>query len=60
MNVEEHGLKPGAPANLVVLDQADLLDAVRFHARPSYVVSHGRIVDQQQMQQLAKMRLSHA
>jgi cytosine/creatinine deaminase len=52
MNVEL-GLTPGAPAHLVVLADSDLLEAVRFHAEPAHVISHGRIVDLQRMRKLA-------
>ncbi len=40
----------GKPAHLVVLGERDLLEAVRYHAAPAHVISHGRSVD------LAKMR----
>ena len=40
----------GHPAHLVVLGERDMLEAVRYHAAPAHVISHGRSVD------LAKMR----
>jgi len=38
-------LEVGAPAHLVVLDVASVLEALRHHRPPAYVVSHGKIVD---------------
>jgi cytosine deaminase len=48
-----HGLSVGSTANLVVLEGRSLSDALRFHAAPRAVVSHGRLVDQVAMQALA-------
>jgi cytosine deaminase len=53
MNITNFGLAVGAPAHLVVLDQRDIVDALRFHAPPRYVISHGRRVDLERMRQLA-------
>jgi cytosine deaminase len=47
-------LKVGATANLVVLDQPNVLEALRFHERPSYVISHGKLIDQKQMDKIIK------
>jgi cytosine deaminase len=49
INVQNHRLEPGAPANLVVLEQETVLEALREHAVPLAVVSHGRLVDQERM-----------
>ena len=38
-------LKVGAPAHLVVLDQPNVLEALRHHEPPAYVISHGKLVD---------------
>ena len=54
MNVADFGLAIGRPANLVVLDQPDVVEALRFHAPPRAVVSHGRIVDLEKMRDLAR------
>jgi hypothetical protein len=43
----------GAPANLVILDQSDVVEALRFHAPPAWVISNGRIVDQTRMKAIA-------
>jgi cytosine deaminase len=48
-------LKEGAPANLVVLDQPNVLEALRFHEKPLYVVSHGRLVDQKRMDEIVRV-----
>jgi cytosine/creatinine deaminase len=50
MNIADFALAVGSPAHLVVLDQRDVVDVLRFHAPPRHVISHGRRVD------LARMR----
>ena len=54
INLEDHGLAIGRRADLVVLDQADLTDALRFHEPPRCVISHGRVVDIRRMRELAQ------
>jgi cytosine deaminase len=54
MNLERYGLAAGCRANLVVLNQADLTDALRFHEPPRIVISHGRLVDIGRMRELAR------
>lgn len=49
IGLKDFGIKEGAPANLVVLDQPNVLEALRFHEKPVYVVSHGKLVDQERM-----------
>lgn len=44
-----HKLEVGAPANLVVLEAPDVLEALREHAAPLAVVSHGKLIDQAKM-----------
>ena len=39
-------IKEGAIANLVVLDQPNVLEALRYHEKPRFVVSHGNLIDQ--------------
>ncbi|HLW45048.1 MAG TPA: cytosine deaminase [Acidimicrobiales bacterium] len=41
---EEYGVRPGAPANFILLPAADPTDVVRRLVRPSVVVSRGRIL----------------
>lgn len=47
MNVEGHRLKVGGNANLVVLNQPDVLEALREHSAPRVVVSRGRVVNRE-------------
>lgn len=53
MNVADYGLEAGQIANLVVLDQPDVVEALRFHAAPRAVISHGRLIDQATMRRVA-------
>jgi cytosine deaminase len=45
-------VKVGAPANLVVLDQPNVLEALRFHEHPTHVISHGKLIDQEKMDKI--------
>jgi cytosine deaminase len=54
IGLKDFELKVGAEANLVVLDQPNVLEALRFHERPSYVISHGSLVNQQEMNKIIK------
>jgi cytosine deaminase len=56
MNLKGYGLEVGCAANLVVLDQPELTEALRFHAPPAAVISHGRLVDLERMRVLAQKR----
>jgi cytosine deaminase len=53
MNVREHQLNVGAPANLVVLDAPNVLEALREHRAPRFVISHGILIDQTRMKSIA-------
>jgi cytosine deaminase len=53
MNVGDFGLEVGRPAHLVVLDAPDVLEALRWHAPPAHVISHGRPVDGAAMRRIA-------
>ncbi len=55
INLASFGLAEGKAAHLVVLDQPDVVEALRFHAAPAHVISHGRVVDQSRMRSLATM-----
>ncbi len=48
------GSQVGAPAHLVVLDEPDVVEALRHHAAPAHVISHGRLVDQAKMKELTR------
>lgn len=54
IGLKDFEIKEGAPANLVVLDQPNVLEALRFHEKPQYVISHGKLIDQQKMDQILK------
>jgi cytosine deaminase len=54
MGVPDFQLKEGAPAHLVVLNAANVLEAFRYHEAPRYVISHGRLIDQDEMWRLAQ------
>ncbi|HOO77836.1 MAG TPA: amidohydrolase family protein [bacterium] len=45
MGLKGFGLKKGAVANLVVLHEGTVLEALRNHGEPAAVVSHGRLVE---------------
>lgn len=53
MNVKDHQLKAGNPANLVVLSAPTIMDALREHAAPQYVISNGKCIVQAQMESVA-------
>jgi cytosine deaminase len=53
INLARHELLNGAPANLVVLKQSDLIDALRFHDAPAHVISSGKILETGSMRALA-------
>lgn len=53
MNVHDLALAPGAPAHLVVLSAPNTVEALRNHAPPAHVVSHGKVVDRERMAALA-------
>jgi cytosine deaminase len=54
INLRDFGLAVGKRADLVVLDAPDVLEALRGHAPPAHVISHGKIVDVAAMAQLAR------
>ncbi len=45
MGVKNFALREGAPAHLVVLDQPNVLEALREHAAPRWVISHGKLLE---------------
>jgi cytosine deaminase len=54
MNLKDHSLKTGAPANLVVLAAPNVLEALREHEAPLYVISHGKLIDRSRMGSLSQ------
>jgi cytosine deaminase len=55
MNVNHHSLKVGNPANLVILTAPNVLEALREHAAPLHVISHGKPIDRAKMESIARM-----
>ncbi|MFO8193055.1 MAG: amidohydrolase family protein [Bacillota bacterium] len=47
-------LEVGAPANLVVLDAPNTLEALRYHEAPLHVISHGKLVDQKKIRKMIR------
>jgi cytosine/creatinine deaminase len=45
INVPNFGLKKNNAAHLVVLDAKTVCEAFRYHAAPTHVISHGKLVD---------------
>lgn len=54
MGLRNLALRLGAPANLVVLETPNVLEALRQHAAPAFVISHGKLVDQGKMMSIAR------
>jgi cytosine deaminase len=53
MGLADFGLKEGATANLVVLSAPNVLEALREHAAPLHVISHGKLVDLEKVRSIA-------
>ncbi|MDI6861624.1 MAG: amidohydrolase family protein [Caldisericia bacterium] len=45
IGLKDHELKEGNPANLVVLNEDNVLEALRYHREPKYIISKGKLVD---------------
>ncbi len=54
MGISDFALRVGAPANLVVLSASSVLEALRSHAAPTHVISHGKLVDNQLMEAIGQ------
>jgi cytosine deaminase len=54
MNLKDHALRVGFPANLVVLQTPNVLEALREHAAPLYVISSGKLIDSDKMRRIAE------
>ena len=54
MNIRDHGLKAGAAANVVVLSAPNVLEALREHRAPLFVISHGKLIDRARMEILSQ------
>lgn len=44
MRLDNFNLEIGNPANIVILDVPNVLEALRFHHPPLYVISHGKLL----------------
>jgi cytosine/creatinine deaminase len=53
INLSGFRLTEGAVADLVVLNQPDVIEALRFHEPPAHVIKSGALVDQARMRALA-------
>jgi cytosine deaminase len=53
MNINNHSLKAGNPANLVVLSTPNVLEALREHTAPLCVISNGKLIDRAKMETIA-------
>ncbi len=53
IGLKDFALKVGAPAHLVVMEQKNVLEVLRYHEAPRYVISHGKLVDQQAVRAMA-------
>ncbi len=47
MGIKNFGLKEGNDAHLVILKEENVLEALRNHDEPAYVISHGKLVDKE-------------
>ncbi len=45
IGLKDFGIRVGSPAHMVVLKENSVLEALRSHAAPLYVISHGKLVD---------------
>lgn len=54
MGIPDFELRVGSPANLVVLEAPNVLEALRAHSRPAHVISHGRPIDSSTMQEVSE------
>ena len=54
MNINDHSLKIGAPANMVVLSAPNVLESLREHHAPLYVISHGKLIDRAQTETVSR------
>lgn len=54
MNVTNHQLQVGKNANLVVLEAPNVLEAVREHTAPRFVISNGKLVNRAKMEFISR------
>ncbi|MGC9124542.1 MAG: amidohydrolase family protein, partial [Caldisericaceae bacterium] len=51
INVSNFELKVGSNANLVVLKQPNVLEALRYHEEPEFVINNGKVIDREKFRQ---------
>jgi len=54
IGLQDFALKVDAPANIVVLDEPNVLEALRNHEAPVYVISCGKLVDKEKMHKIVE------
>lgn len=54
MNINDHALQVGNPANLVVLAAPNTLEALREHRAPLHVISHGKLLNRARLEALSE------
>jgi len=54
MNLGDHIVRVGAPANLVVLQAPNVLEALREHTAPAHVIRDGELIDLDRMRRIAE------
>lgn len=47
------GIVPGALADLVILGKPDLVEALRYHQPPQWVINRGKLVDTARMEEMS-------
>ena len=45
INISNHGINVGCDANLVILAEKNIVEAIRNHNRPDIVISKGKQID---------------
>jgi len=50
INVKNFELKAGNPAHMVVLNAKSVYEALWYHEKPLYVISHGKLIDKKKME----------
>lgn len=56
MGLSNFKIEIGAPANLVILEVPNILEALRNHHEPAYVISHGNLINQAKMRVIVNSR----
>jgi cytosine deaminase len=56
MGLRDFKIEIGAPANLVVLNEPNILEALRNHHEPAHVISHGQLINREKMREIIDSR----